>query len=427
MNRIVAWLKTIARKLTSKSTVRNVFFLWLAWVFIMIGFQALASARLRPERPDRVQEWTVKETTATAQNDKPYLIDPFLNDQVSWDSEFYLSIALAGYDDPLVRQVPNTDLSLNYAFMPFYPHVIRLVAWPLRVLGLTPIATGSLAGVIVSTLGTLAAMLSLYDLAREELGDAGGIRAAFYLIVFPSGFFLAQVYTEGLFVGLAFTCLAMARRRKLVLAALLAALATWTKAAGAALIIPLAIPWIRDGDWMELDMEWKQLYFKGIPWKSLWKALISLAPLIAFVVWKFSYWGTAFNRVEELFFGRGFLSLGVSYYTWRQAFWSLFGPNPQTAAYYAVEFGAIVLGIVACFATWKRYPGLSAYGLAVVLLSLTSGPAQGMHRYVLGAPSVFLFLSRLGKNPTFDRAWSIISTLIMGLFAMMFTYDMWAG
>jgi ABC-type sugar transport system permease subunit len=155
--------------------------------------------------------------------------------------------------------------------------------------------------------------------------------------------------------------------------------------------------------------------------------LNSLAPLVAFAVWKFSYWGAAFGRVEELFFGRGFLSLGVSYYNWRQAFWSLFGPNPQTAAYYAVEFGAIVLGIVACFATWKRYPGLSAYGLAVVLLSLTSGPAQGMHRYVLAAPSVFLFLSRLGKNPTFDRAWSIISILIMGLLAMMFTYDMWAG
>jgi len=326
-----------------------------------------------------------------------------------------------------VRQVPNTDLSLNYAFMPLYPHVIRLVAWPLRVLGLTPIATASLAGVIVSTLGTLAAMLSLYDLAREELGDAGGIRAAFYLIVFPSGFFLAQVYTEGLFVGLAFTCLAMIRRRKLAWAALLAALATWTKAAGAALMIPLALPWIRNGDWMELDMEWRQLYFKGIPWKSLWKALISLAPLVAFAVWRFSYWGTAFSRVEELFFGRGFLSLGVSYYTWRQAFWSLFGPNPQAAAYYAVEFGAIVLGIGACLATWRRYPGLSAYGLAVVLLSLSSGPAQGMHRYVLSAPSVFLFLGRLGKHPTFDRAWSIISVLIMGLFAMMFTYDMWAG
>jgi len=88
MKKIAAWLKTTARELGTKSAVRNVFFLWLAWVFILIGFQALASARLRPERPDRVQEWTVTETTATAQNDKVYLIEPFLNDQVCWDSEF---------------------------------------------------------------------------------------------------------------------------------------------------------------------------------------------------------------------------------------------------------------------------------------------------------------------------------------------------
>ena len=83
------------------------------------------------------------------------------------------------------------------------------VALPLRVLGLSQIATATLAGVIVSVLGTLLGMIALYDLVRDQLEDAGGIRAAFYLIAFPAGFFLAQVYTEGLFVGLAFGCLAL--------------------------------------------------------------------------------------------------------------------------------------------------------------------------------------------------------------------------
>ena len=49
-------------------------------------------------------------------------------------------------------------------------------------LGLTPIATSTLAGVIVSVLGTLLGMIALYDLVRDELEDAGGIRAGFYLI-----------------------------------------------------------------------------------------------------------------------------------------------------------------------------------------------------------------------------------------------------
>jgi hypothetical protein len=412
-----------------KSSIRTVVLIWLAWVFILIGFQALAAGRFQPKRPDRVLFWTDTETTLSSQDDQPYLIDPFMNHQVSWDSEFYLAIATVGYDDPAVRTTGPTGhkLSLSYAFMPLYPHVTRLVAWPLQVLGMTPIATSTLAGVVVSVLGTLGGMLALYDLARDELAEAGGIRAAFYLIAFPTGFFLAQVYTEGLFVGLAFGCLAMSRRKHLVWAALLGALATWTRAVGVALIIPLALPWIRDGDWMELDLEWRQIYFQGIPWKAVGKALISLAPLLAFLVWNFSYWGVAFSRVEEWFFGRGFMSLGMSWENWRYAFLSMFGANSQTAVYYLIEFGAIVLGLAACTQTWRRYPGLSAYSLAVVLLSFTSGQAIGMHRYVLAAPSVFLFLSRLGNNEAFDRAWSLISILLMGLLATLFTFDMWVA
>jgi hypothetical protein len=63
----------------------------------------------------------------------------------------------------------------------------------------------------------------------------------------------------------------------------------------------------------------------------------------------------------------------------------------------------------------------------VIFLSLTSGYPQGMHRYVMTAPSLFLFLGRLGKRPAFDRAWTILSTLLMGALALLFAADMWAG
>ena len=88
-------------------------------------------------------------------------------------------------------------------------------------------------------LGALAAMLALADLARDELGEAGGLRAALYLILFPTGFFLAQVYTEGLFVGLAFSSLALVRRKQWLWAALLAVAATWTRTVGIALVASL--------------------------------------------------------------------------------------------------------------------------------------------------------------------------------------------
>ncbi len=55
-------------------SVRTIVLIWLAWVLIVLGFQSWAIARLQPARPDRVLEWTARETTATAQNDQPYLV-----------------------------------------------------------------------------------------------------------------------------------------------------------------------------------------------------------------------------------------------------------------------------------------------------------------------------------------------------------------
>ncbi len=67
------------------------------------------------------------------------------------------------------------------------------------------------------------------------------------------------------------------------------------------------------------------------------------------------------------------------------------------------------------------------FSLAVVLISWGSGDIQSFHRYILGAPAIFLVLSRWGKNPVFDRAWTILSLLLMGTLAMLFAFNMWVA
>jgi hypothetical protein len=210
-------------------------------------------------------------------------------------------------------------------------------------------------------------------------------------------------------------------------AALLAVMATFTRAVGIVLAIPLLFDWLRTGEWREFDLEWRQVYFKGLPWKALGQALIALSPVIAFLLWRVSFYGLAFSKVEDEFFGRGLFSLGDMFINWASAFRALFGSNPQAAAYYWIEGGGIVLGFTACLAGLRRHPDLAWFGLLVVLLSFTSGPAQGMHRYILAAPPVFLFLARLGRSPAFDRTWTIASILLMGMYAMLFSFDMWTG
>src|SRR5690606_30094094 len=107
--------------------------MWALRFVGLVAFQALVAARRGLIRPDHALFWTADETMALSQRGKPTLLDPFMNAHVAWDSEFYLSIALNGYDDPAVRAIGPADapLTLNYAFMPFYPLVVRVVAWPL--------------------------------------------------------------------------------------------------------------------------------------------------------------------------------------------------------------------------------------------------------------------------------------------------------
>jgi hypothetical protein len=105
----------------------------------------------------------------------------------------------------------------------------------------------------------------------------------------------------------------------------------------------------------------------------------------------------------------------------------LAGTNPQHTAYYLTEFLGLAIGLITCIAIFKTHPELAWFSLAVVLISWGSGPAQGIHRYILGAPAVFVTLARWGQNPVFDRAWTMLSILLMGLLAMLFGFDMWVA
>lgn len=415
------------------SSIRNILFIWVGWALVMLLFQHWLGMRVTLKRPDNVLGWTGSETTTHSQSDKPYLIEPLLNEHVSWDSEYYLGIAIGGYDDPAIQAIPadfnwgtmsdrfcSVDqeancISLSYAFFPLYPLVTRIVAIPLGLFSLSTIARYTLAAVLVSLLGTLGAMLSLYSMTRSSLGDEGGVRAAFYLLIFPSGFFLAQVYTEGLFIGLTFGSLAFLMTRKRYLSALLAALAVWARPGGAILFIPLAMVWFIDKTWQ-----------KG--WKvALGRGLAVLSPLISYGIWSLTSMADKFHLVEESFFGRGFFALGPSAAAWGQAVQSLFQNNLQTKFYYGLEFAVTLLAVLACILLLKDCPELSLFGLLMIVFAFTSGSAQGMVRYVLVVPALFWMLARWGRNSAFDRVWSLLSILLMGLEVLLFSFDFWVA
>lgn len=403
--------------------VKKILLVWLAWWVGLFAFQGYVTARFQPARPDTAMQWTRTETGKNSQNDKPYLLEPFLNEHVSWDSEFYLGIADVGYDNPQIRSIPGENgekVSLSYAFFPFYPYVTRLVAFPLSLLGLSRLATLTLAGVGVALLGTLAAMFALYDLARGWLGEAGGLRAAYYLLIFPTGFFLAQVYTEGLFIGLAFGALALMQRRKLWAAALLSALAVWTRPVGVGLVFPLALT---------AFTMLRETRAQALPRRNAYLAgVLALAPLAALGLWWLSKLRPAFQYVEDNFFGRYFLTLGQSRMAWGWAWEQMTtSGNGPTRMYFALEFGLAFVALATSLALLRKMPGVALFSLAVFAISFFSGAAQSMSRYSITLPAMYLGLAWLGKHEAFDRGWTLVSVLWMAALAALFSFDMWVG
>jgi hypothetical protein len=415
--------RAASRPLVHALGLPRLLLLWLGWAVLVLVFQSVVPLRLQLRRPDFAVPWTARETAANSQDNKPYLLEPFLNRQVSWDSEYYLSIALAGYDDPDMRVVaePGTRrrIPLNYAFFPFYPLLMRAAMLPLDLLGLNPLATASLAGVVVALLGALVGLAALYDLARDSLGDDGALRAAFYLLIFPTGFFLAMVYTEGLFIALAFWVLALSRRGHWAWASLLSLLAPWTRAHGAALSLPLLVAWLRGLDRSRPLRPQFTLAF----WLQ---GLAALAPFVSFLVWRLGPMGQNWKVIQEVFFGRGLLSWSRTLDSWGAMF-AYAGSNSQGLVFAALEIGTVALAALAGLLLLRRQPEVALFSLALVALSAFSGVAQSMARYVLVAPATYLVLAHLGRRPVLDRLWTMVSLLLFALEALLFGFDMWVG
>jgi hypothetical protein len=180
----------------------------------------------------------------------------------------------------------------------------------------------------------------------------------------------------------------------------------------------LGLYWLQDGGLKRL--------FTRTWWKEAVNLLLVGAPVWAFLVFELTL-GRSFHLIETIYFNRGLLLLGASWIQWKDAFLRMISNNLQARTYFMVEFGALILGITACLWMLRREPILSVYSLLVIFFSMTTGVAQGMHRYVRAAPVIFLLLARWGKSEAFDRVWTWAGSLLLGVLAILFSFNLWAG
>jgi hypothetical protein len=183
--------------------------IWSAALFAFMAFE--------PNHHPRVAVWDDPAVT----RDLGYVTDVWAR----WDSVFFLRIAEHGYD---------AASGTAAAFYPLYPLAVG-------VLGRVFIGHYVLAGIAVSLLASLGAMLLLHRLAEERLGAEGARRAVLYLAVAPMAVFLQAVYSEALYLLLALAAFVLAERKRWAPAGVVAGLAILTKIAGVALLPALVL------------------------------------------------------------------------------------------------------------------------------------------------------------------------------------------
>ena len=415
--------------------LKTIVLIWLGWAILMLAYQAVAPIRLPMQRPDNATNFSASETAPDSLRDRPYLgRESLLGTHVAWDSQYYLSIALHGYRDPVMpavspestRDAPRSGPqgqhpdwpSVNAAYFPAYPIAMGLLARPLMWLGLAPIAAATLAGVLLSLAGALGATLAIADLTATDREDERA-RAGAYLLIWPAAAFLAQVYTEGVFVGLSFGALAMLRRRRWAWAAVLAVLATWTRANGALLLIPFAWTWLQDGGLQRLqDRETRR--------DAVLSLILGGAPAFAYLAWRLLL-GDGFEYVEGHYFGRGMLEIGQSWRSFLDALDLVVNGAPQAAVYYGAEAASFLAALLCSLVLWRRDRSLALYGLAILAVALTSGAVLGFPRYVLAVPALFLVPARWGRSLVFDRLWTLACILGLGVWTLAFAAGFWDG
>ena len=309
---------------------------------VLLGFVAVAAL------PSRglvsVPGWPDQAYTPGVHN----LVTPFEKQDALW----FLRIATDGYrpDD------------VSAAFFPLYPVAVRVVT---PLVGGHPLA----AGLLVSNLAFLGALLVLYSLTAREFGETLARRTVLYRSVFPTALFFFAPYSESLFLLLAVTSFWGARRSKWWTAGLAGAGAALTRSVGLVLVPALlveAVHQAREGK-------------KGLPGRLAWSLAPALGTLSYLAYWQSrDNWRAPFDIQSN--WGR---HLGLPWVTLAEATTDAFA----NGSYWMLDWLVVVPVLVAAaYGLFKLRPSYSVYAWVSVVtplcLMFDDRPLMSLPRFV---------------------------------------------
>ncbi|GAB2608143.1 membrane protein [Paractinoplanes abujensis] len=319
----------------------------------------------------------------------------------NWDAQHYVRIAESGY----------AGLTAGYpAFFPLYPLLIHVF---------DPVLPGGgmVSALVVANAAAFGALAVLYRLADHEFGPRVAQRAAWYLAVFPMGFFLFIGYNESLFLLLMVGALYAARRGHWWVAGTLGAFSSATRLFGLLLILPLAVEYVRQAGWRpRRDVAALALVPLGVLAYSLY-CLIELGNPLQFSIAQ-DEWGRRYT---------------VPGGAWLTSLTQIFGHGPlhKDTLGALLDASTILIAVVLLilcvkgpftFRRDQRYLVVQGAITLVMLMSTEVGgrAMQSAARYAMEAVAIFLVLARMGANRTLDRTVLVVGTALHAALLVVF-------
>jgi Mannosyltransferase (PIG-V) len=298
-----------------------------------------------------------------------------------WDAVHYVSIAHHGY-----------TTGASTVFFPLYPLLIRIIG--------SVVPSYVLAGVLISCVSFVVALILLHRLAREELGERAADATVLLLALAPLSFFFTAVYTESLFLALSVGAFYLARHQRFALASLAAAGAALTHVEGVVLMLPLALFY-----WQSRNHS--RRIRDLISWEAVSLTLPALA-LLGFLTYLHSRgfgWLAPTSNEKDAAYSHDFtgpvITLVRAVSEGLSGLWQTVRGtrpiNPWIGSPYSMGFQTtvylIVLGI--CLASlvvaWRRLPKVYSIYTIVVLIIATSSPVRTDALHAIDRYALMLF------------------------------------
>src|SRR3989344_460862 len=364
---------------------KTIFFL-LVWLLVVNIFALLVSNRFNL-KSDTAYAWIDPLKTTQEQSWNPILL------HARWDSFWYIDIVKNGY------HLTSGNTLSNIVLFPLYPLLIYII---------TPLAgmNFALAGWFVSIFSLIGAVIIFYKLLQEFHPTIDPETPIFYLLIFPTAFFLNAIYTESLFLFLSLLTFYYALKGRFSIAGIFGFLTALTRITGIFLFIPILWEFFR-----------RHGARKIFSLSFLPALLIPLGTFLFFLYHYFVFGDFLLFLKIESAWGRTF--------QFNSDHFILFS-NPSVVNFF-LDIAFFVFALIAIYHVFRqKWISYGLYILATLGVALGTGTFMSIGRYILVLFPIYIALATI-RSHHFEKIYILSSLLLFALNITLFVNWYWAG